>query len=342
MNPFRSLHALTRRNITYFERALTSAGLTFIVYSVMVGLPVYPEFWDVFLLGAIFLAGILSPGTAYVLAVTALILPLYTISIYLTVLYLAVTLLFHRVFINNLGATVLVVGTPILATFKLAWLVPLLAGTWWGVSSGGWMGVLAALWGMTAAGMAGLNPDWLAIMGQQPQFDGLVERFAGLDSLETLYQLIQPLAANTTLLLYHLLQIILWGLVGALVGKFVDHERVRRKIWGSLYITFMAGLVLLGAHLTIGVWLGQIDSINAMSASLFMPALAAGAVVGVLDILRNWIEHPMPDFPLKWKPKKKPASVQAETDAGVPVPEKFPEWDDDKKDSDDIIMLEID
>src|SRR5512135_2901984 len=95
-----------------------------------------------------------SPPAGYFLAVTAALYPLYTLSLYLAVLFLAVALLGQRVFINNLGATLLVLLAPWLAQYHLEWAAVLLGGLWWGKASGAWIGGLGALWGQVLFGMA--------------------------------------------------------------------------------------------------------------------------------------------------------------------------------------------
>ncbi len=207
-------HSLMRRYLSFLERLLVSAGLSALVFSVINSIPVYPLNWDLVIVATIFVVALWWPGAAYFMAVAAVAYPLYTLSLYVAVLFLAVALLGQRVFIHNMGAMILVLASPWLARYNVAWVVPVLGGLWWGATGGAWMGGLAALWGQVLAGMAGLNPDWLALIGTSPTVAGVAQRFGEANSLETLELILEPLAPNATLLLYHLLQVVAWAAVG--------------------------------------------------------------------------------------------------------------------------------
>jgi hypothetical protein len=251
-------HGLMRRYLSFLERIIVAAGLAGLVFGLVSSLPVYPPNWDLVILATVFVVALWWPGVAYFIAVAAVAYPLYTLSLYIAVLFLAVALLGQRVFIHNMGAMVLVLATPWLARYNLAWMVPLLGGLWWGAAGGAWMGGLAALWGQVLAGMAGLSPDWLALIGSSPTVVGVAQRFGEANSLETLKLILEPLAPGSTLLLYHLLQVIAWAAVGGIVGFLADRTWVqRRRPWGTIIVGVAGAFALLGAHLGLGAWLEQ-------------------------------------------------------------------------------------
>jgi hypothetical protein len=154
----RTPHALIRRHLSSVERVIEAAGLAAGLYLLITSLPSYPSPWEVVIATAVFVIMLWSPPAAYFLAVTAALYPLYTLSLYLAVLFLAVALLAQRVIIHNMGAALLVLLAPWLAQFHLEWLVVLLGGLWWGKTGGAWIGGLAALWGQTLFGMTGSIP----------------------------------------------------------------------------------------------------------------------------------------------------------------------------------------
>ncbi|MHC4946390.1 MAG: hypothetical protein ACYTG7_25535, partial [Planctomycetota bacterium] len=141
----RTLHGLIRRNLYKLERLVAVLAITALLYNLMESLPVYPPYWDIVILGAVFLGGLVSPAAGFFLAVTGAAYPLLTVNLYLMVLFLVVALLGHRTFIDNLGGTALVLATPLLSGYGLAWGIPLLGGLWWGWTGGAWVGLLASL-----------------------------------------------------------------------------------------------------------------------------------------------------------------------------------------------------
>lgn len=341
-------HGLMRRYLSLLERLLVAAGLAGLLYGLMRGLPVYPPNWDLVILAAVFVITLWSPTVAYFVVVAAAAYPLYTLSLYVAVLFLAVALLGQRIFIHNLGAMVLVLAVPWLARYNLAWAVPLLGGLWWGAAGGAWMGGLAALWGQVAGGMAGLNPDWLTLVGASPTIGGLAARFGQADSLETLKLILEPLAPNASVLLYHLLQVVAWAIIGGLVGFLADRAWIQhRRPWGSI-LTGTAGSVgLLGVHIGLGLWLEQhtLATLVPLWSMLVVTTVVVAVLVGALEGLRDFLEHPLPPPRRKARPSRRlsPRSGQAgeQERSPLPVPSQFPEWESPDE-SKDLIMLELD
>ena len=107
---FRVPHGFLRRHLSKIERGLVAAGLALVLYRLFASFPVYPSPWEVVAATAIFFVVLWSPAVGYFLAVMSALYPLYSVSLYLAVLFLAVALLGQRVFIHNMGATLLVLA----------------------------------------------------------------------------------------------------------------------------------------------------------------------------------------------------------------------------------------
>ncbi|MEJ2556486.1 MAG: hypothetical protein P8186_09690 [Anaerolineae bacterium] len=337
-------HGLMRRYLSWLERLLVAAGLSALLYGLMSSLPVYPLNWDLVILAVVFVVTLWSPGIAYFIAVAAAAYPLYTLSLYVAVLFLVVTLLGQRIFIHNLGATVLVLATPWLARYQVAWVVPLLGGIWWGAAGGAWMGGGAALWGQVAAGMAGLNPDWLTLIGSSPTMAGVAQRFGEANSLETLKLILEPLAPNATLLLYHLLQVVAWAVVGGIVGTLADRAWIQqRRPWGTIVTAALGAFALLGVHVGLGLWLEQqtLTTLAALWSPLIATTVVVAIVVGILEGSRDFLEHPLPPVRRRTRPERRHGRAREPERAPLPVPPQLPDWEP-ADEAEDLIMLELD
>jgi hypothetical protein len=339
-------HGLMRRYLSLLERLLVSAGLAGLLYGLMSNLPVYPTNWDLVILAAVFVVALWSPTVAYFIATAAALYPLYTLSLYVAVLFLAVAVLGQRIFIHNLGSLVLVLAAPWLAQYNLAWVIPLCGGLWWGAAGGAWMGALAALWGQLAAGMAGLNPDWLALTGTAPSVAGVAQRFGQADSLQTLKLILEPFAPNSTVLLYHLLQVVAWSVVGGVVGALADRAWIRQhRPWGTLTVGLLGALALLGAHVGLSLWLEQYtaEAVVAMGPALITMTLTVMGVVSLLEGMRDFLENPLPPpRRRRARPASRPAGEPEEPErAPLPVPAQLPAWEP-ADEAEDLIQLELD
>jgi hypothetical protein len=229
------------------------------------------------------------------------------------------------------------------------------------------MGGLAALWGQLLAGMAGLNPDWLALIGTSPTIAGIAQRFGEANSLETLKLILEPLAPNATLLLYHLLQVIAWATVGGIVGLLADRTWVQhRRPWGTVITGAVGAFALLGVHVGLGIWLEQytLAALSPEWSTLVAATLVVAVVVGVLEGMRDFLEHPLPPRPrrrlvrpgqkskdsrqparswLPWRRTTRSGAGQGTevTRAPLPVPTQLPDWEP-ADEAEDLIMLELD
>jgi hypothetical protein len=357
---FRAPHRLVRRNLTGLERLISAAGLAGLIYLLLLAHPVFPPFWDLVIVSAVFAGTLYAPAVGYFLALAAGTFSIFSISLYLSVIYLAIGLLGQQVFIRNLGALVLILATPLLAGYHLAWLAPLLGGLFWGASSGFWIGMIAALWGLSAAGMAGLPADWFALSGHQLELDAVVMRFEGLNSLETLAELAVPLASNSTVLLFSLLQLGLWGAVAAFVGKFTDRisnsaepaqsaPRAQNLLaarwgrpWAAIILVLLASGLLYAGQYALTWWLGTALVVKPAQA-LMMGFLTAGVLAAALEALRDFFESPFP-IPLSRNPIQRRPSSQPEpkTSDRVELPKSYPDFEQPDEGSDDLIMLELD
>ncbi|MEM7345091.1 MAG: hypothetical protein AAF485_12675 [Chloroflexota bacterium] len=376
---FRGPHNLYRRYQGALEGIITAIGLAVLVTLFLYNMPVYPVNWVVVIGVAIGLLGVRWPLLAYAVAAIALTYPIYTINLYLGVLFIAVTALGHRIFVHYLGATILVLATPLLAQYHLHWLVPILGGLWWGGVSGAWVGAMAAVIGKLLGGMAGLNIDWLILAGQSIEMAAIELRFQDSNSLETLLLLIEPFATTSTMILYNLLQIIGWAVAGGFVGSLASRRWVKyRTPWSVLVLTAGGGLILLATHVALPYWLQEAMTPDVLTAlqdptgPLF--SLIIVIVVGTtITSLRESLELPVAPprlprrrrqnrNPLATEPKLNPVRLFGRTGQSsvananlkrskdrslsrqpVPVPHtsELPEWEPPKDES-GLIMLEID
>lgn len=367
-------HGFLRRHLSFVERGFVAAGMSMALYTLMTTLPAYPSPWEVVVATTVFLVMLWSPPVAYFVAVVAALYPLYTLSLYLAVLFLAIALLGQRVFIHNLGATLLVLMAPWLAQYHLEWLVVLLGGLWWGKSGGAWIGGMAALWGVTLFGMSGQHPNWLDMMGYAPNPPGLFAQFKGAGSLETLKLILTPLAPNPTLLLYHLLQVVLWAMVGGITGGMAERNWTQQKHpWRAIAMVFFAAAALLLGNLGLARWLEQYQpgDFAWIVPGLLESALYASLAAAGLEAVRDFAEHPFP-FARQATPQAQRASLfkgvisrlrklrqpaaaaSVQTQPGeslsaepgsyspMPVPPNLPRRGPKKQRPDDIIKIELD
>lgn len=274
-----ALHGIYKRYQWLLEAIITAAGLALLVAVVLVSLPVYPPNWAPVLVALVAIFALKWQLAAFVLATLAVLYPVFTISLYLAVLVLAVAILGQRPFSHYLGATVLILATPWLAQYNFHWIVPILAGLWWGSVNGFWIGWTAAFWGKLLGGMVGLaSIDWLLIGGEVPLLPGIMQRFHGISALDTLLKLLEPFAPDTTILLYNLLQITIWGIVAALVGVLAERQWIYfRYPWSTFGACILGGAVLLGGHLVLVTWL-----VEAAPISLDYNQLTLMIIVAVL------------------------------------------------------------
>lgn len=265
---FRGPHSIYRRYQALLESSATAVGFAALVTLALISLDVYPYNWALVIGFTIAISGIRWQPVAYVLAVVVLLYPIYTINLYLAVLFLAISALGHRLFVHYLGATTLVLATPLLAEYHLHWLVPVLGGLWWGGMIGAWVGGLAAVWGKMIGGITGLNIDWLLMAGQSLDIQVVAARFQEANSLETLLLIIEPFAGTSSFILYNLLQVAGWVVAGAFVGSLAGRKWVKyRTPWSVLVVTAGGGLIMLATHIGLPYWLEEAVSETAVTVT---------------------------------------------------------------------------
>jgi hypothetical protein len=254
---FRGPHNLYRRYQALLESTATSVGLAALVVLALLNLSIYPDNWVLVIGVGIALLGIRWPLIGYIIAVAVLVYPIYAINLYLAVLFVALSALCQRPWCIT-WAQPLILGVLVLAKYHLHWLVPILAGLWWGGTRGAWVGALAALWGKILGGMAGMNIDWLSLAGQSPQAQAIATRFGEANSLQTLLLLVEPFAATSGVILYNLLQVVGWAIAAGFVGSLAGRKWVKyRTPWSVLVVTAGGGLILLATHLGLPYWLKE-------------------------------------------------------------------------------------
>jgi hypothetical protein len=371
-NAFRGSHSLYRRYQALLESTATAAGFALLVVLSLRSVAIYPENWVVVIGIAIGILGVRWPLIAYLLAVGVMAYPIYTVNLYLAVIFIAIAALGHRLFAHFLGATTLVLATPWLAQYHLHWLVPVLGGLWWGGLTGMWVGGLAAVWAKLAGGMAGLDVDAVLVAGQTPGIQLIAERFGTANSLDTLLLLVEPFATNSSMMLYNLLQIVGWAAAGVFVGTFSTQRWVKYHVpWSIMVITAGGGLILLATHLWLPYWLQETSpSMLAFDPMAPLFALVTVIIVGTfvysiresLDLpvapkRRWWSRGPgsqrIPSFKFFGRRAQAMAHSSARADLSeadidhtrrpVPVPSQseLPEWEPPQSES-GLIMLEID
>jgi len=344
-------HRFYKRYQENIDNSFIAVAFGLLVAAVLGSLPVYPANWVPVLVISVIFLGFRWHWAAYTLAVFIIAYPLYTVSLYVAILFIAFAVLLQRPLSHYMGAAVLILATPWLAKYNLHWVVPLLLGLWWGAINGFWLASLAALWGKMLGGMSGLDIDWLSLAGLSPQITGIIQRFHGLGATETLLKIIEPFSPNSTLLLYHLLQIILWASVAAIMGVISDRAWLHHRFypWFSIINVALGISAMMAGHFALTLWLtGAAPSIFPWE-SLITAGILSLVLVGSLDLGRRFL-----DLPLKPSQKKSHKSTFDDMRQGagrwqrgkrtrhtsMPVPD-LPDWEPSQE-KNDLILLELD
>jgi hypothetical protein len=365
---YRPLLSLYQNNRTTINRAISAAWLSGMIWLTLGGLSVYPAQWRAFIAAGVLTVGLWTHEGAFYLAVLALLYPLYHISIYVMVLFLAVAALLRPVIVAHFNQTLLVVSTPLLAQVHLEAVPALGAGLLWGAGGGMWVGSLAALWFKLLGGMGRLDIDLWALVSslQQPfgyaqdraqgsaplSVSMIIDRFHTANSLETLQRLVEPFAPSSTVALSHLLQILVWGIAGYLVGGMARRGWMDEKgMLGRVICLITAAILFLAGTLWVPVWLElrPEDQVMAQVTPAAMDSLLAISVVALLDGCRRLLNRPLQQ---RTRRRRKPVQEPAEMESGErrmkrkgpkpsPLSDKIPEPVPSDQDE-DIIMIELD
>lgn len=353
---------LYQRYSRVWERALLSAGWAALYVLCDAGIDAFPVQWRVVLAACIAVGGLWKPVVAYALFVAAVAYPLYLISIYVMALALAVLILSAPAVVRFLPQTLWVLVAILFAPVHLAPIMPLLAGLWWGETAGAIVGGLAALWLKIGAGMTGVSPDLWQVNGWTLDVVLVYERFHTADSLQTLVRIVEPLASNSLILLFNLLQVLTWAAAGFVVGLLIHSlhtwkSQVRAAPYSawSAALSLGPGLVLIwGGYVAVPAWL-QLDGPRWFEPPwLLAQILLAGGVAWVVDALRRWLQQPVlandgqrhsPARSVKQEKRQSVRSTQVQKQVDSPdellqqARTKRRRRDDPEE---DIIMLELD
>src|SRR5689334_21184045 len=198
---------LTYRGPAVLERATLAAGLAGLILASGL-LPGYPLEWRALLPLAVLVLGLWSTIAAYLLTVAVLAYPIWQLSPYLMVLFIALTLIPHRLILNHLPVALPIAWSPVLAALRLDWAIPVLVGVLAGSRRGALAGASVALWIKLYAAMSGNPLDLLQIPGNPGTPAAVAARFAGAGSFDTLQLIGAPFAPNSGELLGNVLQIV--------------------------------------------------------------------------------------------------------------------------------------
>ena len=208
------------------ERAVLAAGMAGAVLASQL-LPNYPMEWRALLPLAVLGIGLWSTIGAYLAMVAVLAYPIWQLSPYLMVLFVAVAIIPHRLILNHLPLALLIVWSPVLAALHVEFAIPLLAGIFSGARRGAVAGLVTALWIKLYAAMSGNPLDLLLLQGSPGTPAGVAARFAGAGSLDTVMLIGAPFAPNSSELLGNLLQIAAVAGAGAAAGWLAGWGRSR-------------------------------------------------------------------------------------------------------------------
>lgn len=345
MSPGNVLARFYQRYKTGWDQAFVSGGLALVFVWFATQMVAYPPEWRVTLAAAILLVGWQWPAWGYVVFVVSLALPLEKLSIYLAALALAVLILPARWIVRHLGAVLLVLVAPALVPWRLASIVPLLAGLWWSKEKGASVGGVAAVWIKLCAGMAGQPLDLSDLAGYAVSLASIEERFHTANSLQTIQWLIVPFSAQ---LLLHVLQVFLWAMVGYTVGW--AQERFRDRFFvGPLLSAVLGGGTLAAGYLSLAAWLNPstltLDADTGWQWGVFfVVALVAGGIYTSWRYLQRPVMPRSP--PASLLPQRSSASTGATRSSHSSEPGRWlrrirprPMTDDDDR---DIILIELD
>ncbi len=339
MTPRNWLPRLYQRFRSFWDRAVPAAGLALLLWAVAEATGTFPSEWRLFFAGALFLIGVGWPAVAYVTFTFLVAVPLYRISIYMAAIVLAVLILSSHWAMRHLGATVLTLAAPAFLPWHLEASLPFLAGLWWGEVGGALVGGLAAVWLKLLAGMAHQPLDLVRLSGWTPTGEPIVSRFSAYNSLQTLVELFGPFAHTSRLLLFHVLQVLLWAAVGYGVGWLA------RRTWSDRWRGWSPVLSVAPSAAALG--LGYIILPRLLNLSekviIFLPrTLVAGLsaswlVAAMAREFYLYLRRPLRRPP----PRRAPAPARPTGPPAVewePTRRPRPASDTDE----DVIMLEID
>ncbi len=260
---------LYQRYHVFFDRLPAALGMAYLFFLVARSTDAFSSEWRIFIAGGVLVAGMARPIAGYLTFLLALAYPLYSISIYIAALALAVLIPLAFFIEEYLAGLVLVLAAPLLSIYRVAPLAPLLAGLWWAEWGGVLVGLGSAFWLKTFAGMCGATLDLTQLGGVPLAAGRLIDRFHTANSLQTLLWMAEPwlgissldvgrvsipAASDSQILLLHVIELLGWGLAGYGVG--LTHRLVQEKSrsFGGI-VLFEIGGVLVGL---LGMGIGSL------------------------------------------------------------------------------------
>jgi hypothetical protein len=316
---------LTYHGPPVLERGALALGLAGAVVASGL-LPGYPLEWRALLPLAVLGLGLWSPIAAYFAAVAVLVYPLWQLSPYLMVLFVAAALIPHRLILRHLPLALLIVWSPLLASLRLELAVPLLVGVFAGARRGAVAGALGVVCIKLYAAMSGAPLDLFLLQGAPGAPAGVAARFAGAGSIETLGLIFAPFAPNSSELLNNVLQIAAVAACGAVAGRLAGWGRARlvvhdlddappvwrrlagRLVWTALLPALVAGVVLALGLLVIPYAVGRpLSDLGLREAGAMLSArlLPAGALA-LLILAGVALAQPLPPGAPRARPARAP------------------------------------
>ena len=275
---------LYQRYRSFFDRVVPAAAMAWLFVIVNQATGAFPSEWLWFIAGGIVVAGLAAPIVGYVLFILALAYPLYTISIYVAALALSVLILLAFFVARHLAALVLILAIPLLLPYRLIWLVPFLAGLWWFEWGGVLVGMGSALWLKIFAGMCGATPDFIPLSGQTLATGQLIERFSDANSFQTLLWMTESLRPDSQTLLFHVVEVLGWGLAGYGVGMMRRRMESMSRPNLGLLVGVTAGFLGMGVgSLALPVAL-DLGKMSIWPISLLLNFLIECGVSGVIAV----------------------------------------------------------
>lgn len=327
----------TRRDV--MVRAVSAMGLVVLSHLLYQAQPAYPSDWRPFLLIVIFCVAVYDSAIGYFITVALAMWPLWTLSPYLASIFLAIAVLAQSPILRRLSWSLVIGMTPMLAWNLVSGVGVLLAGITLGPGGGFWVGALSALWLKVAGGMAGLHTDLLTLHNSEITLLAVRDRFGDANSLQTLQLLVAPFTDGSTRLLLDVLQILLWGLAGALAGWLRQRLWAERRPWLNLALSLSGGaLLILVSIFAAPVWV-QLRPIALLWSDPILAAAMLGSAIiaGTVYALRYWLNRPIHRASLRILP-----ITMSPSPAGDPAPPGTPKPASARDKGDDVIMLELD
>jgi hypothetical protein len=222
--------------------------------------------------------GLFAPKWGWRAALAALAWPLWLLAPGLALLFLPLALLFEKWIARALPWVLLVAMVPLLAQWHAVALVPLLAGLLGGPRRGLSVGIAAAFWLKVVGGLAGWVPELGALQGAPLAIDLIRPALAGSNPVVVLQALVAPLT-HGSLLPFHLLQVVAWGLAGWLAGTVRQLQWEEDEPRFALVPPLATGALALWAALYL---LPIAFALESWHGLLSAPTLAVGIALSAL------------------------------------------------------------